>query len=96
MIHRQRVLGQRPRNSAKTEEQIRSRNGDSAKRCDDGSTETNEDDRHPGSGSSAGKRWKDEVRPHEEITEAPMLNEETKKATVTEMVRKELATHLKS
>ena len=40
-------------------------------------------------------KWKDELREHEEITRAALLNEATKKAIVTDMAPPELATHLK-
>ena len=41
------------------------------------------------------ERWEDEIRKHDEITGAAMLNEATKKAIVTQMAPSELARHLR-
>ena len=54
-IHRQRMLGQWPRSTAKKEEQIRSRNEDESNRCDAESPETSEGNRHQGFAPSAGQ-----------------------------------------
>ena len=72
---------------AKTEEQIRSRNGDEPDWHDVESFEANENHRRQGCAPS------DEIKKHKEITGSAMLNEGTKKAIVTEMAPPELATH---